>query len=161
MGLPENISRLVPPKWLDNIFTFFNFPFSWRLPNTFRTTFSKVRGGPVMRIALLKNQPVCCQCETPDVAGEEHLGFIDTEPENESPHKLEVRVFNWPDPLLHAREACAYICYVCSLLTRQYSDSHQIFTETSWRWGRILGSWNLQNWKRPRITSNATRKNME
>jgi len=24
-----------------------------------------------------------------DVAGEEHLGFIDTEPENESPHKLE------------------------------------------------------------------------
>merc|ERR1719495_407290 len=24
-----------------------------------------------------------------DVAGEEHLGFIDTDPENESPHKLE------------------------------------------------------------------------
>lgn len=47
-----------------------------------------------MRIALLKNQPVCCQCETPDVAGEEHLGFIDAEPENESPHKLEVRVHN-------------------------------------------------------------------
>ena len=88
---------------------------------------------PSMHIwPIKKKHLVCCQCETPDVAGEEHLGFIDTEPENESPHKLEVRVFNWPDRLLHARGACDYICLACMFsfnpsVFRFTSDFHRNF----------------------------------